>query len=68
MVCPFHLPFPGNVAYACTNIQQVASLEEAKEEGEVEEGEEEEEEEKGTPHFDTWRNEGMWVNFFSGLH
>jgi hypothetical protein len=48
------------VAYACTNIQQVASLEETKE------GEEEEEE--GTPHIDTWRNEGMWVNFFSGLH
>jgi hypothetical protein len=33
--------FPGDVADACTNIQQVG---------------EEEEEEEDTPHVDTWRN------------
>ena len=36
---PLHLTFPGDVAHACTNIQQVAS--------------EEEEEEGDTPHIDT---------------
>jgi hypothetical protein len=45
------------VAYACTNIQQVA-----------EEEEEEEEEEEDTPHMDTWRNARVWVGFFDGLH
>jgi hypothetical protein len=41
---PFHLVFLGNVAYACTNIQQVAAA--------AEEEEEEEEEEDGTLHID----------------
>ena len=50
---PLHLAFPGDVAYACTNIQQVA---------------EEEEEEGDTPHIDTWRNARVWVDFFGGLH
>ena len=50
---PLHLAFPGDVAYACTNIQQVA---------------EEEEEEGDTPHIDTWRNARVWVDFFDGLH
>ena len=36
-----HLVIPGNVTYACTNIQQVITKEE------------EEEEEEGTPHIDT---------------
>jgi hypothetical protein len=53
---PLHLAFPGDVADACTNIQQVASKEE------------EEEEEEGTPHIDTWRNARVWVDFFGGLH
>ena len=52
---PLHLAFPGNVAYACTNIQQVAE-------------EEEEEEEGDTPHIDTWHNARVWVDFFGGLH
>jgi hypothetical protein len=57
VVCgPFHLAFLGDVAYACTNIQQVA------------EEEEEEEEEEDTPHTDTWRNASVWVDFFGGLH
>ena len=43
----------GNVADACTNIQQVT---------------EEEEEEEDTPHVDTWRNARVWVDFFGGLH
>jgi hypothetical protein len=47
------LAFPSNVAYACTNIQQVT---------------EEEEEEEDTPHIDTWRNARVWVDFFDGLH
>jgi hypothetical protein len=34
------LTFPGDVAYACTNIEQVA----------------EEDEEEDTPHIDTWHN------------
>jgi hypothetical protein len=38
---PLHLAFPGDVAYACTNIQQ---------------GAEEEEEEEDTPRIDTCRN------------
>ena len=50
---PPHLAFPGDVACACTNIQQVA---------------EEEEEEEDTPHVDTWRNARVWVDFFGGLH
>jgi hypothetical protein len=42
---PLHLAFPGDVEYACTNIQQVAQ-------------EEEEEEEDGDiPHIDRWCNE-----------
>jgi hypothetical protein len=49
------LAFPGNVADACINIQQVAK-------------EEEEEEEEDTPHVDTWRNARVWVDFFGGLH
>ena len=43
----------GDVAYACTNIQQVAK---------------EEEEEEDTPHVDTWHNVRVWVDFFGGLH
>ena len=51
------LDFPGNVAYACTNIQQVA------------EEEEEEKKKKGdTPHIGTWRNARVWIDFFDGLH
>ena len=50
---PLHLAFPGDVAYACTNIQQVWS---------------EEEEEKRTPHIGTWRNARVWIDFFGGLH
>jgi hypothetical protein len=37
------LAFPGDVEYACTNIQQVAQ--------------EEEEEDGDIPHIDRWRNE-----------
>ena len=48
-----HLAFPTNVAYACTNIQQVASAEE---------------EEGDTPHIDTWCSARVWVDFFGGLH
>ena len=48
------MAFPSDMAYACTNIQQVA--------------EEEEEEEEDTPHVDTWRNASVWVDFFGGLH
>ena len=51
---PLHLPFPGDVTYACTNIQQVACEEEA--------------EAEDTPHIGTWRNARMWVDFFGGLH
>jgi hypothetical protein len=47
------LAFPGDVAYACTNIQQVA---------------EEEEEEDGTLYVDTWCNARVWIDFFGGLH
>jgi hypothetical protein len=43
------LAFPGDVADACTNIQQVA---------------EEEEEEEDTPHVDTWHNVMVRVDFF----
>jgi hypothetical protein len=50
---PLHLAFPGDVAYAYTNIQQVV---------------EEEEEEGDIPHIDTSRNARMWVDFFDGLH
>ena len=50
---PLHLTFPYDVAYACTDIQQVAS---------------EEEEEDDTPHIDTWRNVRVWVDFFDGVH
>jgi hypothetical protein len=50
------LAFPGDVADACTSIQQVAELEE------------EEEEEEDTPHVDTRRNASVWVDFFGGLH
>jgi hypothetical protein len=46
------LVFLGGVVDACTNI---------------EEEEEEEEEEEDTPHFDTWRNERVWVDFLGGL-
>jgi hypothetical protein len=41
------LAFHGNVADACTNIQQVAK----------------EEEEEDTPHVDTRRNVRLWVDF-----
>ena len=51
---PLHLPFPGDVTYACTNIQQVACEEEA--------------EAEDTPHIGTWRNARMWVDFFGGLY
>jgi hypothetical protein len=47
------LAFPGDVAYACTNIQQVA---------------EEEEEEEDTLYVDTWCNARVWIDFFGGLH
>jgi hypothetical protein len=47
------LAFLGDVAYACTNIQQVV---------------EEEGEEDDTPHIDTWCNERVRVDFFGGLH
>ena len=50
---PLHLDFPGDMAYACTNIQQMV---------------EEEEEEEETPHIDTWRNARVWIDFFGGLH
>ena len=50
---PLRLACPGDVAYSCTNIQQVI---------------EEEEEEEDTPHIDTWRNARVWVNLFGGLH
>jgi hypothetical protein len=53
---PLYLVFPGDVAYACTHIQQVA------------EEEEEEEEEGDTLHIDTWRNARVWVDFLGGLH
>jgi hypothetical protein len=51
---PLHLAFSGDVAYAYTNIQQVAE-------------EEEEEEEEDPPLIDTWRNARVWVDFFGGL-
>jgi hypothetical protein len=54
---PLPLAFLGDVADACTNIQQVAKEEE-----------EEEEEEEDTPHVDIWRNARVWVDFFDGLH
>ena len=50
---PLHLAFPDDVAYSCTNIQQVV---------------EEEEEEEDTPHIDTWLNVRVWVDFFGGVH
>jgi hypothetical protein len=50
---PLYLAFPDHVAYACTNIQQVA---------------EEEEEEEDTPHIGTCHNARVWVDFFGGLH
>jgi hypothetical protein len=49
---PLPLTFPGNVTYACTNIQE----------------EEEEEEEEYTPHTDTWLNTRAWIDFFDDLH
>ena len=55
---PLHLPFLGNLAFACTNIQQVAQEEEV----------EELEEEGDTAHIDTWHNVRMWVDLFDGLH
>ena len=51
---PLHMAFPGDVAYACTNIQQVAL--------------EEEEEEEDNPHIDTWHSVRVLVDFFGGLH
>jgi hypothetical protein len=42
--------FPGDVADACTNIQQVV------------EEEEEEEEDEDTPHVDTGHNARVWVD------
>ena len=47
------MAFPGDVAYACTNIQQVAL---------------EEEEEEDNPHIDTWHSVRVLVDFFGGLH
>ena len=52
---PLHLAFPGDVADACTNIEQVVV-------------EEEEEEEGGNLHVHTWRNASVRVDFFGGLH
>jgi hypothetical protein len=52
---PLHLAFLGDVADACTNIQQVA----------YQGGGEEEEED---PHVDTWCNARVWVDFLGGLH
>ena len=49
-----HLAFLGDVACACTNIQQVT--------------EEEEEEEGDIPRIDKWCNARVWVDFYSGLH
>jgi hypothetical protein len=54
------LTFLGDVAGACTNIQQVVV--------EKEKEEEEKEEEGDTPHVGTWRNVREWVHFFGGLH
>jgi hypothetical protein len=51
-------PLPNGVAYACTNIQQVASATATA-------TEEEEEEEGDTPHVDTWCNAS--VELFGGL-
>ncbi len=51
-----HLAFLGDVACACTNIQQVT------------EEEEEEEEEGDIPRIDKWCNARVWVDFYSGLH
>jgi hypothetical protein len=51
---PLHLAFPGDAAYACTNVQQVAK--------------EEEEEEEDTPNIDTWNNVRVWIDFLGGLH
>ena len=48
------LIFPGYVAYACIDIQQMTS--------------EEEEEEEDTSHIDTWWNAKVWVDFFRNLH
>jgi hypothetical protein len=45
------LAFPGDVADACTNIQQVA----------------EEEEEEDAPHVDTWCIVRVWVDFFGQI-
>jgi hypothetical protein len=42
----------GDVADACTNIQEVV----------------EEEEEEDTPHVDTWCNARVWVDFLDNLH
>jgi hypothetical protein len=53
---PLFLAFLDDVAYACTNIQQVAAEEE------------EEEEEDNDPHIDISRNARVWVDFFGGLH
>ena len=52
---PLHLAFPGDVACACTNVQQVAAATAATEE-------------EDTLHIDTWRNARVWVDFFGGLH
>ena len=51
---PLHLAFPGDMAYECTNIQQVAE-------------EEEEDWEGDTPHIDTWLDARVWVDLFGGL-
>jgi hypothetical protein len=54
------LTFPGDVAGACTNIQQVAVKKKKKNKEEEEEGD--------TPHVGTWRNVREWVDYFGGLH
>jgi hypothetical protein len=41
------------VAYARTNIQQVAK---------------EQEKEDDTPHIDTWRDAMVWIDLLGGLH
>ena len=55
---PLHLTLPGDMADACTNIQQVA------EEG----GEEQQQQGGDTPHVDTWCSARVWVDFFGSLH
>ena len=50
---PLHLAFPGDVAYVCTNIQQVAKKKKKKK--------------KVALHILT-HGTRVWVDFFGGLH